>query len=65
MTVTLTTFQVVAIAILVVATNVVSFLAGAMDGIENKLNAHYTVIANLINTLRELIDTLKDESGND
>ena len=65
MTVTITTFQVVAIAILVVATNVVSFLAGTVDGMENKLNFHDAVIANLVNTLRELIDTLKDESGND
>lgn len=65
MTVTLTTFQVVAIAILVVATNVVSFLAGTVDWMENKLNFHDAVIANLVNTLRELIDTLKDESGND
>lgn len=65
MTVTLTTFHVVAIAILVVATNYVSYLAGSIDGIENKLNAHYSVIASLINTMKELIQALKDESRDD
>lgn len=65
MTVTLTTFHVVAIAILVVATNYVSYLAGSVDGIETKLNAHYSVIASLINTMRELIQALKDESRDD
>lgn len=65
MIVELTTFKVVAIAILVVATNCVSFQSGVIHGIENKLNSLYGAFASLTKALRDLIKAVEDESGND